>query len=248
MNSHRAREILLRHRPGTPDDHDPEVRAALEQAARDPELAKWLEDHQHIQRHVQGELRSIQPPPGLKEQILSEKRAALGPWIRPARTVLAAAVALLAVVVTLSVVLRPDPEEQFATFRSRMVRTALRGYAMDLETANAVEIRRYLADQGGHADWQGPAGLDVQPLLGCAVLVWRSNPATMICYGSRNTPDLWLFVVDNDALPDPPADDAGRFARVNRINTVSWSHQGRTYVLASDRPEEELRRLAAREG
>ena len=138
--------------------------------------------------------------------------------------------------------LKPDPENRFATFRSRMVRTALRGYSMDITTQDPAVIRSFLTKKQAHGDWRGPARLDDWPVLGCAVLTWRSHPAAMICYGSGQ-PELWLFVVDSGALPDPPTKAGGQFTRVNRLNTTSWSEAGKTYVLAGAMAEGELRKL-----
>ena len=75
----------------------------------------------------------------------------------------------------------PDPEQRFSTFRSRMVRTALRGYAMDIETRDPGQIRGFLDARKAHGDWLSPAGMIDWPVLSCAVLTWWSQPAAMIC-------------------------------------------------------------------
>jgi hypothetical protein len=249
VNSHEARTVLLRYRPGTADEREADVRAALDLAASDPELARWWADHRRLQEDLRAKLRAIEPPAGLREQILSERKAATASWPTSRRLAFAGSLALLAVVIgVFSVVLRQDPEAQFSTFRSRMVRTALRGYSMDLESRDPAEVRQFLAERQAHAGWQSPPSLDRQPLMGCAVLTWRSHTATMICYGQGETPELWLFVVNTSALPDPPAEDSPAFARVNRLNTLSWSRGGRTYVLASEIPADELRALATNAG
>jgi len=244
MNSTEAKEILLRYRPGTSDASDPEVRAAVEQAARDPELAGWLQDHHVFQQAVMDRLRRVAPPEGLREQILSEQprlftlrhSARRLAWSALAAAILVAGFVYLAMN-------RVDEESRFATFRMRMVKTALRGYAMDIETNDTVEIRKYLETQQAPSDWQSPRGLEAIPVMGGAVLQWRSQPATLICYGAGPQPDLWLFVVDSSALPDPPAPETPVVKAVIRLNTVSWNRHGRTYVLAGERSADELLRL-----
>jgi hypothetical protein len=226
---------LLRYRPGTADEQDPEVRAALEQASRDPQLAAWLEEHRRFQARVQERLGSLAPPAGLREQILSEKRAHLTAWRAPRRLVAGALAALLLVLGVAYLAVRDrDEENQFATFRSRMVKTALRGYAMDLETPDAAQIRHYLGTRNAPSGWVSSPGLDSTPLMGCAVLTWRGNPASMICYGHGPQPELWLFIVDSSSLPDPPAGSAPDIEKVNRLNTVSWTRDGQTFVLAGE--------------
>jgi hypothetical protein len=129
-----------------------------------------------------------------------------------------------------------------------MVKTALRGYAMDVETHDIAAIRAHLASRQAQADWQSPPGLAAVPLLGCATLTWRSQPAAMICYGSGGQPELWLFVVDSASLPDPPDVRDPEFARVNRLNTISWSARGRTYLLAGTLSPSELMAMLGNPG
>lgn len=243
MTDTEAREVLLRYRPGHEEAQDADVEQALAVASRSSELNAWLTEHLSLQERLQRELQSIEPPPGLREQILSERRAAfsLGPITR--RLALVGVAAVLGCLVWLAISLsRPDPEERFATYRSRMVRTALRGYSMDIETDDISRIRAHLADQRAPGDWRSPSALEREPLLGCAVLKWRGEPSAMICYGRNGEPDLWLFVANSNAFPDPP--EEGTFAQVNRLNTLCWSEGSRTYLLAGRIGEQELRRLA----
>lgn len=251
MNKQQAREILLRHRPGTGDEQDADVREALALAAQDEELRRWLERHRQFQEAMRAGARDVEIPAGLKEQILAEKHAFFTLRRVPRRAALVGALACVAGLILTGVLLwRPggDPEAQFATFRSRMARNALRGYAMQLESRDERDIRQFLSDRSAHGDWQSTASLDQQPLLGCAVLTWRSHPAAMICYGQARGPGLWLFVVDSSAMPNPPAEGAPEFAPVNRLNTLSWSRGGKTYVLAGSVGEAELRRLSGAGG
>ena len=247
MNSQQAREILNRYRPGTGDENDAEVRAALVQSTQDPELAAWLENHRQFQRSMQAGVRDVVIPPGLREQILMERRAYFGLRSGSRRAVLTCAVVIVALIIggLLFLPRRLDSETKFATFRSRMVRIALRGYAMEFESSKPDEIRQFLALRTTHGDWQSTLALDRQPLLGCALLTWRSQPTAMICYGRANQPDLWLFVVDTTALPDPPQERALEFARVNQLNTVGWNRGGKTYLLAGKVGEAELRKLVS---
>jgi hypothetical protein len=193
---------------------------------------------------VQERLGSLAPPAGLREQILSEKRANLSVWRSPRRLVVGALAALLLILGFAFLAVRDgDEENRFATFRSRMVKTALRGYAMDLETPDAAQIRHYLGTRNAPSAWVSSPGLDSTPLLGCAVLTWRGNPASMICYGNGSQPELWLFIVDSNSLPDPPGESGFVVERVNRLNTVSWTRNGQTYVLAGESGAKELLEL-----
>jgi len=114
---------------------------------------------------------------------------------------------------------------------------------MELETSKPAEVRQFLAARNAHGNLETTSALEEQPLLGCAVLAWRSQAAAMICYGRAGQPELWLFVVDSAALPDPPGEQVMAFARVNRLNTVAWNRGGKTYLLAGAVDDATLREL-----
>jgi len=248
VNRSGVQEILLRYRPGSADERDAEVQAALQAASQEPALGRWLEQHRVFQQTVQHQVRSLAPPPGLKEQILSERPRPITTSRTNRRGILAAAVGVLAVISMLVVWFQPHREDRFATFRSRMVRAALRGYAMQLESSLLPEIRQFLAARNAPADWNVPPGLSDHPLLGCAVMSWQNHPTAMVCYGSQGQPDLWLFVLDATDLPDPPPRGDPQIATVGRLNTVSWRQDGKSYLLAGDLPVGELRQLVVPQG
>jgi hypothetical protein len=54
---------------------------------------------------------------------------------------------------------------------------------------------------------------------------------------------MWLFIVENQALADPPGESELAFAAVNRLNTLAWSQSGKTYLLAAARDRMELLRI-----
>src|SRR5438874_11473759 len=68
MNTPEAKEILLLYR-GPIDDSDPQFRAALDYAKTDPELGQWLREQTKCYDTIRGNLRGIEPPPGLSERI-----------------------------------------------------------------------------------------------------------------------------------------------------------------------------------
>lgn len=245
MNPHEAREILMRYRDQGSDREDPDVAAALEFAATDSELSKWLEGHRRFQRGMQQRLRGIAPPAGLREQILSEKPRALSrlrpgmmPWV----------IASLAGILLLAslAVWRPwtnDTENNFSTFRMRMVKVSLRGYAMDWTTDSDSELRQHFGASNLSSAWATPPGLQQLPLMGGAVMTWRSQPAAMICYGRGTDPELWLFVIDSQSIPDPPTGSTAVFGSVNETGTLTWAKDGMTYLLVGNRDEKGLREL-----
>jgi hypothetical protein len=250
MNSQQAKEILLRYRPGTTDQDDPEVRAALKLATVDPGLAVWLEDHRRFQEKLKTEHREMPIPEGLREQILSEipgRFDSLRSRRRRFAMALMAGMFLLFSLVIYTVKSGVD-EDRFATFRLRMVKASLRGYAMDIETASATELRTFLENRQAQSGWESPPGLGRWPLLGGAVMKWQNQPVTMICFGRNKQPERWLFIANSSSMPDPPPDSNGVFKKVNRLNTVSWSRNGLTYILAGDSTDKDLEKLLNERG
>lgn len=232
MNALEAKQILLRYRPGTSDASDPDIAAALELASRDPQLQAWLEQHLAFQRAMRHKLRSIPVPAHLKDAILAERHVVRVPFWQPPKVWwTAAAAAALALLLGLSALFfQPRKPDRLADFRSRMVRTALRQYSMDIVTNDMQQVRQFMARRGAPADYSLPAGLQKLSLTGGGYLKWRNQPVAMVCFDRGDSQMLFLFVVDRAAVKDaPPATPL--LAEVNKLVTASWSEGNRTYVL-----------------
>jgi len=230
MNRREAKQVLLRYRPGTSDERDPDIASALELAERDPELGRWLEEHLAFQQTMQAKFRGLPVPAHLKDSILAEgKIVPVAFWRRPP-VWLAAAVLVLFLGLT-ALVVPPRTPDRFADFRSRMVRTALRQYSMDIVTSDMRQLRQFLTAQGAPADYALPSGLRRLSLTGGGSLKWRSQPVAMVCFDRGDGQMLFLFVLGRDAVKDAPP-PAPRVAKVNKLVTASWSEADKTYVLA----------------
>jgi hypothetical protein len=249
VNRARAQQILLLHRPGAGDERDPELAEALGMAERDEELRRWFMAQRNAQDAIRRGFRSIAPPAALKEQIISER-----PWhTRPVtlRHVMATAAVAL-VVLALGLWWsgeEPREDKSFASYRNRMVSTALRGYGMQLETSDLKSIRDFLNQRGAPADFVPPTGLAQATGTGCLTVAWQASRVSMICFKTgRPLPpgqssDLWFFVVDHAVVPDAPATDTPQLARVREVATASWTRAGKTYVLAVQGDEMLLRKF-----
>jgi len=243
MTSQLAKEILLRYRPGSADASDPEFAEALEQARRDPELGGWFEQQQAFQSAMRDQFRQLPVPKRLQEEILAAYRPTVIPvwWRKPAFQTLAAAAAIVLLLGGTLFWLRPREAGDFEAFQSRVVRTAQRGYAMDITTTNLGAIRKYLAAQGALADYVLPAALERLPGDGGAVVRWRNKTVSMVCFDLGNHNDLFLFVARRADLPDAPSAPKPRFAKIGRLTAASWSAGDKTYVLAGSGDEQFVR-------
>jgi len=250
MNNHEAKQILTLFRPGTADEKDPFFDEARRLAGTDPDLARWLDAHCESYRILREKFRSIQPPAGLKEQILSERkihRPSFPSNWRPALALAASVVLLLAIGFG---VWHSRMADRYTNYRKRMTETALRSYYMEFPSTNQIEIRNFLKSRNSLADYSLPSGLKSATAVGCAVSQWQGNPVSMICFKSSrplnpgDISDLWLFVVDSKFVANAPeqGQNAPLFARVNKATTATWSSDGKVYLLAAVGDEEFLRK------
>jgi hypothetical protein len=251
-----AKTILLLYRPGTADAEDPQIAGALALAKREPELARWLEEHCARQEALRAKFRQITVPAGLKEQIISEQAARAMTVSRQRRNTVFAAVAAMAAVAILLIVLssswlprRPNNDNTLAIYQNQMVRIALNGYQMDLTTNNSEPIRAYLALKQAPSDYVLPAALQKAAITGCAVEGWQNVKVSMICFRTgrplppNQSSDLWLFVVDRASVKDAPEIGQPRFAAVKGLITAAWAQGDKVYLLGTEGDESTIRKF-----
>jgi hypothetical protein len=242
VNSRTAQNILLAWRPGHGDLRDPEVAQALEHARRDPALREWIERHAAFQRTLEKSFRQIPVPDGLPDQILARARAAgrRRHWGGPAW--LAAAAAVMLLLGWAALWFKPAPAESFATFRDRTVRGVQRVYpAMDIQTNDMAQVRKFLASRKAPADYTLPSGLSRLPVQGAGVVRWQGRAVSMVCLDSIDRGTLFLFVLDEAGLTAPPS-AAAEFVPVFEMMTASWTQGGIVYLLAGRGGAEALHR------
>ena len=249
MNRDEAKNILLLYRHGTADTEDPQIAEALALARREPELARWLEEHCARQFVLREKFRQITAPAGLLEQIISEHAAGQKVVFWRQKSTLAI-LATLVVLATLAPLwyFHSAPEDTLGIYQNRMAGLALRGYAMDLETNRLEPVRAYLALSRAPADFKLPAPLQKVELAGCAVQSWQGAKVAIVCF--RTSPslppgqssDLWLFVVDRASVRGVLAGEAPQFSRANRLTTAVWTQGDKLYLLGTEGDEQTLRR------
>lgn len=244
MTREQAKEILLLHRDGAAEK-DPQLAEALHFAASDPELRQWLEQHREFTALIAPQFASIEPPANLKDQILARAKA---PVERPRSFsrfplwVAAAAVILLVATVDFWVARNSEDARTFANFRSRMTSFALRTYQMDIVTNSPTAVRDHLAKNGAPADFPLTPGLEKLPVKGGGRLSWQNQPVAMMCFALTNNETAYMFVIDRNAIdkstPTPPLTSG------QGVNSVTWTKEGKIYLLAASETPEKLASLA----
>jgi hypothetical protein len=132
-------------------------------------------------------------------------------------------------------------EPSFAEFESRMVRSALREYKMEILTKDMSQLRNWMKSRQAPSDFVVPNGLAKLQLTGGGVLHWQNHPVSMACFDRGDKQMLFLFVMDENAVKDPPA-DTPQLDKVKKLATASWSDNGQTYLLAGPGDKDSLRK------
>jgi hypothetical protein len=242
MDKEQARQKLRLFRPGTDDAHDPEMAEALAWTQRDAELAQWHENQNAVYLAMRRKLKEIPVPQDLKREILREDavgRERIVTLRNPALP-LAAAAAIVLLGVALVSFFTGKAKENFRDCRERMVLESQRGYQMVVNT-NLNEIHAGLLAKAC-PDYSLTPPLAKLPAEGYAALPWHKRKVSMVCLKAGHDQDLFLFVMDAGELRDAPATGAVEFAKIHRLNSASWSANGKIYILAGPQDDAGLRR------
>jgi hypothetical protein len=228
MTREQAKQILLLYRSRR-DLEDPEIKAAFEQAQRDPELQQWFERHCAAQRRIKDQFSRLPVPPHLREAIVAGRKIVRPVfWQPPVWLAAAAVIAVFAGVAALW--LRPGPFEKFDLYRTRIVSTVWREYRMDILTNDLAAVNNYLAKSGAPTNYVVPEKLQQLTVTGGGKLKWGDEPVSMVCFDAGAQQMLFLFVVKRDSLKGEP-EKAPDLHRVSRFQTASWSDAASVYVL-----------------
>jgi hypothetical protein len=231
MNEQEARLILQAYRPGA-DPDDPEVAAALQEAARNPELARWFAEEQAFDRAIAAHLENVPAPFGLKTRILAQvaPSAASRQWSWAVR--LAGVAAILFLLTQIISLFRPAaPETRVSNYAQEMVSFIRLGGALDMESHDLGQIKEWLSKKEASPGIVPPRLAALQP-LGCRLLSFRGQTVTLICFKRDNDKLAHLFVVDRSALPQMKSGAPPVIAGVGDWMTASWVENDRVYMIA----------------
>jgi hypothetical protein len=199
-----AKFVLNAYRPNGADAQDPVFRVALEQAARDPELAAWFKEQRSFDSLIAGKLAEVQPPATLYSAILAgiENRAPIRRFtIRPL-------LALAAVLVLSGSILLPLYMESGS--RSKLIEQYQRANLtmlsstpapkLDLVTADFSRTQEYLAEMKAPCIPFLPGSLLDLPTAGCKTLYWKGQEFSLTCFRLPSGELLHVFVIDEKSF------------------------------------------------
>jgi hypothetical protein len=199
-----AKFVLHSYRPNGADARDPIFRAALEQAARDPELGAWLKEQRAFDSLIAGKLAEFQPPATLYSAIMAgiANRSPIRRFnIRPL-------LALAAVLVLSGAILLPFYLE--SSSRSKLIEQFQRANLtmlsstpvpqLDLVTAEFSRTQEYLAEMKAPCIPSLPGSLLDLPTAGCKTLRWKGQDLSLTCFRLPSGELLHVFVIDEKAF------------------------------------------------
>jgi hypothetical protein len=232
VNESEARLILQSCQPGIPGDEDAQIAEALRFVAANPELVRWWDEEQAVDRAIEAKLRSLPEPFGLKTRILAQqiapRRRLSARWVFG----LAAACALLLIGAQIAGLWHPKAKAHFAADYAREMTSFIRlSPPLEMESDNLGEIQNWLAQKDVET-LSVPVRLAALRPVGCRVLSFRGHDVTLICFVREGNRLAHLFTVDRSALPEMKPGGKPLFANENGWMTATWVEGDRVYMVA----------------
>lgn len=248
MDREQAKEILLgyqprsdRGQPGSDDTVDPRMSEALRLVEEDPELALWFEQQQHADAMIRKGLRETPVPSDLKHRILAERKVVQVDFGWRKAVLVAAAAAVVVVGVAGYWTFRQTSRYGLGAYEMAMVQYVTGPYPMVARAKSFDELREVLAQKGWPTDFVVPNPLRDVTVVGGGALQWNGHKVDMACM-RENGHGLWLFVVDNAALPNAPKTTTPRVQMVDAVPAAVWNQDGKTYLFTAQGDEAYLRK------
>lgn len=263
MNYQRIIEILETYRPGEGLESDPEIREALELAARDPELQAIREQIQEFDAAFGDALNEATVPAGLQEKILHAARlrdlssqmdpspaaadSFLQRWLHPATFGIAAAIIIM---LALTFTFWTDPgshEPEIALAQDPISSVAHALYTKlnpAFKSKDGAKVKDYLQSNAGFAPGVLPGNVVWDRAFACDVLEVEGHRVSIICFmAPDNSPSMHLFTFLREEFPDVPIPARPSVRRTGKSCCAQWGDAEKVHVLYSDKGEDNLRAI-----
>jgi len=242
ITNERAKFLLSAYRHNGADAQDPIFREALEQAARDPDLAAWFANQRSFDALIAEKLNSIQPPESLKPAILSglysapSKHRSLFGWL-PA---LAAVLVLSVILVTVTRQTSEPDRPLLSQYQNAAFAVLSEGPApkLDLLTSDLSRSQEYLSEKAAPRAPEIPAALRELRTVGCKAINWNGRMISLTCFNLPSGELLHMFVIDAKTLSKIPLQPGIR--EINGWHVELRREHGMLLMFVSKAPMPEL--------
>jgi hypothetical protein len=240
-----AKFVLNAYRPNGADAQDPIFRAALEQAARDPELAEWFKEQRSFDSLIVAKLAEFQPPPTLYSAILDgiANRAFTRRFTNRPLLAMAAVLVLSAAILVPLLMERGAGSKRIEQYQ-RANLTMLDSNPvpkLDLVTADFSYTQQYLVEKNAPCLPFLPEGLRDVPTAGCKTLHWNGQEFSLTCFRLPNGELLHVFVIDDKAFQ--PIHVGDQFKEVDGWHFKCERISGMLVMFVSRAPMAEIRKF-----
>ena len=206
MKNSRIKEILLTYRPGEGLEGDPEVRDALEQTRKDPELRRWWEEQQAFDEAMSARLRELPVPANLRERILTAATPPAPPkvvrWLHPA--VFAAAAAIV-IFLALSFTFWNPPQGGPSGDPAAVVQTARelhQSLQPSFRSNEKAALVNYIQRNGATPPKSLPPRFSWDESFACQIFSVRGSSVSVICFNTREHGKMHLYTFERRAFPE----------------------------------------------
>ena len=234
MDEQEARSILSLCRASDAGIDDARLEEAMRKTEADPELARWWNEEQELDRIIASKLAVTHVPAGLRERV-SSKVEIRPHTIRPiwSRGILLAAASIVALAVLFSSWRGPfQPAASMADYRDEMVSFIKVAPNLELESSELTRLKDFLANAGAPASFTVPKRLQQYEPLGCRVLRFRGHDVSLVCFKLGGDKLAHLFVTNAQTVQT-----AGRVsdpvyeAEKEGWMTATWTEGDQAYLL-----------------
>jgi hypothetical protein len=232
MTKDEAKRILAAYRPGDQDRLDSYFAEALQQTEKDAELARWFAEEREFDRAVAAHLTSVPVPFALETRILANmappKTSRLR-WLAPLTAAAAAALILLALVISVS---RKSVQHSGSVtdYQQEMMSFVKLPPPLEMESLEIGPIKRWIAERNAPLA-EIPPGIAAVETMGCRILSFRGHTVTLICFCHGNTV-AHLFMVDRAALPALKPRKPPTVATQADWTVATWADEHYGYMVA----------------
>lgn len=232
MNSQEARAFLALHRAGEQLD-DPRFAAAEEQAAADPELARWWAEEQEFDRAIAAGLAAVPVPEELKARLSSRQIVSFLPYRGWQRGLLLAAAMIIALAVLFGSWEGPfQSAVSLADYRDEMISFIKMTPPLELETKDLTKVEAYLKTADAPLPFAIPEPLQALEPIGCRVLRFRGENVSLICFKRSGDRLIHLFILPRSVLRQFSGSEERTFAPEEAWMTATWIEREQIYLLA----------------